>query len=292
MGTFCECRLHPPPGADAESLARSLQAEVARLESRYSRYREDSLLSRLNASAGNSQGFEADEECAALLDYAAECHRQSEGLFDVSSGALRGLWDFKRRGTSQAPPPPERVREFLSRVGWHKLRWKNPRLFLPAGMELDLGGLVKEYAADSAARLAREMGLRHGLVELGGDIAVIGPRPDGSPWPVGIRDPFVPSRAIAEIQLHAGALATSGDYERFLEIGGLRYGHILNPLTGWPATGLASVSVVADTCLVAGSAATIAMLKGWEGPAWLAELGLPHLWVDAAGHCGGSIGAA
>lgn len=287
MGTLCELRFLPPPDAEPAALALALAAEVERLEQKYSRYRPDSLLSRLNAAAGKPGGTTVDEESAALLDYAATCHAHSGGLFDISSGVLRGLWNFK--SNMAEAPPAARVREFLGRVGWHRVSWQRPLLRLPAGMELDLGGLVKEYAADSVARLARERGVEHGLVELGGDIAVIGPRPDGKAWTAGIRHPFEPQRALAEIPLEGGALATSGDYERFLEIGGRRYGHILSPVTGWPVEGLVSVSVAAGTCLVAGSAATIAMLKGAQGPAWLEELGLPCLWMDGEGRTGGSI---
>ena len=165
-------------------------------------------------------------------------------------------------------------------------------------MEIDFGGVVKEYAVDRAATLCWEAGARSGYVNLagyvnlGGDIKIIGPRPDGSPWRIGIRHPRRPGALIQTVSLHRGGLASSGDYERCIVLDGVRYGHVLNPKTGWPVRHLASVSVAGDLCLIAGSAATIAMLKEAAGPAWLAGMGLPHFWVDVYGETGGSLGAS
>jgi thiamine biosynthesis lipoprotein len=264
-------------------------AEVARLEALYSRYRSDSLLSAINRAAAAGGSISVDEETSGLLTYAATCHRESDGLFDVSSGILRRAWRLDRGEL----PDPARVEELLEKVGWHRLVWRPPVLAFPvAGMELDLGGVVKEYAADRVAAVCREAGLRHGIVNLGGDIAVVGPRPDGGPWRIGIRHPRRPGEVIETLLLRGGALASSGDYERCIVVGGVRYGHILNPRTGWPVRHLASVSVVGDLCVVAGSASTIAMLKEEGGPAWLERMGLPHHWVDLSGEAGGSLSPA
>ena len=161
--------------------------------------------------------------------------------------------------------------------------------FLIPGMELDFGGIVKEYAVDRAAALCWSAGIRHGIVNLGGDIKIIGPRADGSPWRIGIRHPRRKDTVLETLSLHDGALASSGDYERCLIVDGVRYGHVLNPQTGWPVKCLASVSVVGEFCVVAGSASTIAMLKEDKGPAWLEGLGLPYCWVDVQGNTGGSL---
>lgn len=286
MGSPCELQLYAADAARANGAAARAEAEVRRLEARYSRFREDSITTAVNRSAGAARGLEMDAETAGLLDYAAMAWAQSGGLFDLSSGVLRRVWDFKgKRVPSQAA-----IDAVLASVGWDKLRWQRPRLMLPAGMELDFGGLVKEYAADSAARVCREAGLAHGLVDLGGDIALIGPHPDGSAWQVGVRHPRRSDAAIASVELGAGAIASSGDYERFLEMDGRRYCHILNPITGWPVQGLASVSVIAEQCLVAGTASTVAMLLGPEqGARWLQELGLPFLGVDAGGGLSGTL---
>jgi thiamine biosynthesis lipoprotein len=277
MGSPCEVRLYAEARAQADAVAEKARAEVARLEQVYSRYRADSVTTRINQSAGDPRGVEVDDETAGLLDYAAAAHEQSDGLFDLTSGVLRQAWDFK----AGRVPQKKDIDAVLPKIGWDKVIWKRPRVALPVeGMELDFGGFVKEYTADCAARVCRDAGIRHGIVELGGDIAIVGPHPDGSPWRVGIRHPRDVEKPIAYVELQDGAIATSGDYERFMEVNGQRYCHILNPRTGWPARHLSSVSVLAPQCLVAGTATTIAILKERQGPAWLRELGVRHLCFD------------
>jgi thiamine biosynthesis lipoprotein len=287
MGCPCELRLFGADPARTAEVARAAQAEVARLERKYSRYRDDSLTAAIARSAGDPGGIEVDAETAALLDYADTSHRESGGLFDVTSGVLRRAWNFR----SGRLPSDEEVEAARRLVGWSRVRWRSPRLVLPtAGMELDFGGYVKEYAVDRVAALARGLGVRHGLVDLGGDLAAIGPHPDGSPWIVGIRDPRARGRAFASVPLASGAIATSGDYERGMVVCGRRYGHVLDPTTGRPVVGLASVSALAPQCLVAGTATTVAMLRGErDGPRWLADLGLPHLWMAHSGAVGGTF---
>ena len=281
MGSECALHLY---GADHAS-AEAAEAEVVRIEHRYSRYRDDSVLAEINRAAAAGGAIEVDDETAALLDYAFACHRKSGGLFDITTGILRRAWDFS---SGRAPAPGE-IERWLPFVGLDKVRWESPRLSFPvAGVELDLGGVGKEYAADRAAAVLADAGVRHGLVDLGGDLRALGPRPDGTPWPIHIRDPRTPGQALGVVPLTEGGLATSGDYERCVVIGGRRYGHILNPHTGWPVQGLVGVSVVAETCLVAGSVATIAMLKGAAGAAWLDELGVRCVWLDTEGRTGGT----
>jgi thiamine biosynthesis lipoprotein len=272
MGSPCELQLYAETPQQARGAADRAIADIALLEARYSRYRQDSLLSAINAAAAQGGSIKVDAETA--------------GLFDITSGVLRRVWSF----ASGRLPDPAELAAVLRRVGWAKLRWDNPRLEFPiAGMELDFGGIVKEYAADRAGTLLLDLGITQGLVNLGGDIRVLGPHPDGRAWAIGIRHPRRPDALLGNLLVRQGALATSGDYERCLEIDGRRYGHILDPQTGWPVEGLAAVSVLAPCCLVAGSASTIAMLKAQEGPAWLAGLGLKHLWVDGTGRIGGNL---
>jgi thiamine biosynthesis lipoprotein len=287
MGCPCALELTGRSRPRLEAIARAAVDEVGRIEAKYSRYRSDSLTSRINRSAGDPDGVIVDDETAALLDYADTAHRESGGLFDITSGSLRRAWDFR----SGRLPSRAEIAELLPRIGWEKLRWERPRLVLPeAGMEVDFGGFGKEYAADRAAALCGERSVRHGLVDLGGDLAVIGPHPDGSPWRVGIRHPRAPGSAIATLSVAAGGIASSGDYERFMIVDGVRYGHILDPRSGWPVEGLAGVTVAASHCLLAGTATTVAMLKGAaEGAAWLDALGLPSLRVDQHGRLGGTL---
>jgi thiamine biosynthesis lipoprotein len=283
MGSPCELRLY---GERAERAARAAHDQVSRLEAKFSRYREDSLASRINASAGDLAGVEVDSETARLLDYAATAWRESGGRFDVTSGILRRAWNFK----SGRVPGRAEVSALLPLVGWDKLAWRAPRLVLPLrGMEIDFGGYVKEYAADLAAAKCRELGVRHGLIDLGGDLAAIGPHPDGRPWRIGVRDPRAPERALLQLALTRGGVATSGDYERCMVVDGVRYGHILDPRSGWPVRGLASVTVTADACLVAGTLTTSAMLRGENGGAWLDALGAASVWIDDAGRVGGRL---
>lgn len=285
MGTPCDIQLFARTEAKARHAADAAIADVQRLEALYSRYKADSFLSEINRVATTGGSISVDDETASLLDYAVTCYEQSDGLFDITSGILRRAWKFDQGKL----PEQALIDELLDKVGWHKVSWKRPVLSFSPGMEIDFGGVVKEYAVDRAASLCYGLGIRHGVVNLGGDIKVIGPRDDGSPWRVGIRHPRNKVALLDTILLYEGALASSGDYERCIMVNGVRYGHVLNPKTGWPVRHLAAVSVVGEFCVVAGSASTIAMLKESQGTDWLQDLGLPHLWVDAHGETGGSI---
>ena len=286
MGSPCELQLFAETDADAQPAISAVVADVERLEQHYSRYRDSSLLSLINRVAAAGGSIEVDAETAGLLTYAATCYRESDGLFDVTSGILRRAWNF----TGGALPDPKRIVELLPSIGWDKVSWESPALGFPVpGIEIDFGGIVKEYAADRAATICRDHGVPGGMVNLGGDIAIVGARPDGDAWRIGLHHPRAPGELMRSLAMHGGGLASSGDYERCIVIDGARYGHILNPRTGWPVRHLAAVSVVADFCVIAGSASTIAMLKEEAGPAWLKQLGLGHVWVDVAGRIGGSV---
>ncbi|MEP5763490.1 MAG: FAD:protein FMN transferase [Halieaceae bacterium] len=287
MGGPCRVRLVHADKSTANDAIRAAETEVRRLEQKYSRYLDDSVTSLINRAAGSGQACAIDSETAGLLGYADTLWQQSDGLFDLTAGILRRAWDFKNK----LAPAADELAALLPLIGWDQVLWDEQSITLPrAGMELDFGGCVKEYACDSAAGQLRQHGIEHALVDLAGDMVALGDQGKGQPWSIGIRHPTDKTNAIARISLAAAALASSGDYERCLHIDGQRYGHILNPHTGWPTQGLVAVSVIAEQCLVAGSSATIAMLKPeQEALAWLAELGLPWLGIDAAGQCHGSI---
>lgn len=284
----CPCALQLEGGADAVArAAAAAQAEVARLDSKYSHYRDDSLVARIGAAADAGAAIDVDEETADLLDFAATLHAQSAGRFDISAGALTKLWDLQ----SGRVPDAGAIARARARCGWHRVSWRRPTLVPNVrGLRLDLGGVVKEYAADRAALLCRQAGVAHGMVDLGGDLATVGPHADGTPWLAGIRSPRGPGGAIAQVELARGGLATSGDYERVMVVDGRRYSHIVDPRAGVPVESFASVSVIADSCLVAGAASTLAMLFGVvDGEAWLRGLGLPFLCIDANGHARGTL---
>lgn len=286
MGSPCSIQLYAKNSKEAKHAAKLVMDDVSRLEAKYSRYRSDSLLSKINRIAAQGRSIHVDDETAGLLDYAATCHQQSDGLFDITSGILRRAWNFK----SGIIPESTAIQSLLDLIGWHQLRWEKPKLtFTVAGMEIDFGGIVKEYAVDRAASLCLQNDIQHGVINLGGDIKIIGPHADQSPWRIGIRHPNKPGEVLTTLELYSGAVASSGDYERCITLNGKRYGHVLNPKTGWPVGYMAAVSVIGDFCVVAGSASTIGMLKEEQGIAWLKELGLPHLWVNVQGNYGGSI---
>lgn len=284
MGSDCAVHLYGGTAKSVELLAAAAEEEIRRIEARYSRYRSDSELARINKVAATGGAVDIDAETAGLMAYAKACFAKSDGAFDITSGRLRAVWDF-----SVARLPDQlSIDAVLPFIGLDNVVLENSRLhFRRPGMELDFGGLGKEYAADRAAEVCADLGMRHGFIDLGGDIRVVGPQPDGLPWKIGIRHPREADRLATEIALSSGALATSGDYERFIEAGGRRYCHILDPKTGWPAHGLSSVTVISDRCLVAGSLSTAAMLKGRDGAAWLRGLGVRHLAIDEDGNfCG------
>jgi FAD:protein FMN transferase len=280
MGGPCSIQLYAESENEAALHAKCVMGEVYRLEAKYSRYRDDSILSKINSASLKGEGITVDDETAGILNYAGTVWHESNGLFDVTSGVLRKAWDFK----SGCLPGQKSIETILPLVGWDKLNRNNSLLsFSIPGIELDFGGIVKEYAADRASAICAQRGVQHGMVELGGDIRVVGAHPNEAPWMVGIRNPRIPEQAIAMVPLQQGGLASSGDYERYMIVNGVRYSHLLNPKTGWPAKSLASVTVVADQCLIAGSATTVAMLKGEEGLEWLESLGLPFLAIDQNG---------
>jgi FAD:protein FMN transferase len=286
MGTSCALQLFANSREHADMVAALAVAEIERIQEKYSRYAPTSILSAINRAAGEGKPVLVDEETAGLLEFAFACYGKSGGLFDITAGVLRRAWNFS---SGQLPSDSE-LRVLLSLIGMDKLIWRSPHLnFSLSGMEMDFGGIGKEYAVDRVATLLVFEGIERGLINLGGDLFALGPQADDQPWKIGLRDPHHAGLIVEEVDLSHGALATSGDYERCLEIRGQRYCHILNPHTGWPVHGLSSVTVLAPQCMVAGSFATIAMLKEGNGIAWLAERGLPHRWIDSAGNQGGDL---
>lgn len=253
-------------GHEAGAAARQ---EAMRIEAKFSRYRP-SVITHINESAG--QEVEVDAETADLLDYAAQCHRLSNGLFDITSGALRRVWTFDR---CSEVPDAETVRTVLAHVGWTRVRWQRPLLRLAPGMEIDFGGIGKEYAVDQAMMLARRLTDCAVLVNFGGDLRVSGPRADSSAWRVAMEDVDRAGASAGLLELREGALATSGDAHRHVISAGKRYGHVLDPRTGWPIENAPRVVTVhAATCTEAGLLAKLALLQGAGAEALLEREGI------------------
>lgn len=276
MASPCEVLCKTPAAAQAQELAELAAVEVWRIEDKFSRYRDDNIIARINSANGTA--VDVDSETAQLLDFSATLFTLSGGKFDITSGALRKIWRFD--GGSKIPER-EAVRQVLELVGWGKARWSNHRLQINAGMEIDLGGIGKEYAVDRASTLLRDETEVSCLVNLGGDLAVTRRAPDGRPWKVGIEALRTSTERSAKLlDLSVGALATSGDARRYLLNNGIRYSHILNARDGWPIVGAPrSITVAADTCTQAGMLSTLATLEGKAAEVFLEEQGVDY-WCN------------
>jgi thiamine biosynthesis lipoprotein len=271
MASPCEVLIECESEAEARKLSELAQQEAVRIEKKFSRYRDDNIVHRINQGGDD---IRVDSETARLLDFAQYCYELSEGWFDITSGILRRAWQFK---PGARVPRQREIDRLLPHIGWHRLRWDKPRLSIPQNMEIDFGGIGKEYAVDSVLTLLQAKTGHSVMVNFGGDCNASGPLADGSRWITGIENPRRAGDAGAVIQLKLGALATSGDVFKFIEQGGKRYGHILNPRTGWPNTrSPLSVTVAASTCTEAGILSTLAMLQGKDAESFLDRQGLKY----------------
>lgn len=273
MASDCEALIDTREAAVAQRAAVAVSDEAFRIEQKFSRYRADNIVHAINNA--NGAAVEVDTETAELLDYAAHCHAVSDGKFDITSGVLRRVWKFD--GGDRLPDPAA-VKRVLELVGWHKVSWQRPKLRLLPGMEIDFGGIGKEYAVDRAARLGSEAGGVPLLVNFGGDICATAPRRDGSAWNVVIEH-VGGGAPLPPFSLQRGGVATSGDARRYLIKDGVRYGHILDPRDGWPVRDAPrAVTVVAPSCGEAGLLSTLSILQGRGAEAFLEGKGITH-WV-------------
>jgi thiamine biosynthesis lipoprotein len=275
MASPCEVLVDTDEARVANAALEAVEREARRIEAKYSRYRADNVVHAINHAAGRAVAV--DDETAALLDYARTCWDASGGRFDITSGALRRAWTFDG---SDRVPDDATVRRALADVGWQRVAWHDRTITLPAGMEIDLGGIGKEYAVDrAAAEVAAVCDAAH-VVNFGGDLFVSGPRRGGRDWAVGVDDPArTGDAALWRLELPRGGLATSGDARRFVMHRGRRLSHLLDPTTGWPVEGAPrSVTVLAGTCLEAGTLSTLACLEGTGARAFLDAEGVRY-WI-------------
>jgi thiamine biosynthesis lipoprotein len=262
LGTQCEVQ-YAAPGGDPQATAfeRAVVAWVEAFEARYSRFRPDSLLSRINAAAGR-EAVAIDAEMEVMLKVCDTLHFMTQGVLDPTALPLVRLWNY------QAEPPriPSEAEVAAARalVGWNKVQRSPGRVFLPQpGMALDFGGFGKEYAVDIAAQIATDHRITSALVDFGHDLRAVGTPPDRPAWQIGLEDPLRPGEAAGRIAIIGRSVASSGDYVRRFVIGGKRYGHIIDPRTGRPvANGALQATVVAGSCLQAGALSTAAFVLG------------------------------
>lgn len=280
MASPCQILIDLVPQTAANELIQLAFQEARRIEQKYSRYRDDNIIARINRSQG--EPIPVDDETASLLNFAQLCYEISDGLFDVSSGILGKLWHFKQQTTL---PAPGDIQALLSHIGWHRVNWTPPLLTLQPGMQIDLGGIGKEYAVDRVAGLLQANLLKAGLdtaflVNFGGDLYANKPRENGEDWQVAIEDPNRLGQSSTVISLSLGGLASSGDSQRFIEYKGQRYSHILNPKTGHSITGGPSqITVYAHNCLQAGMLATLALLQGPDAENFLQAQNCQY-WIN------------
>lgn len=274
MASPCEVIIETPDRAEAERVTNAVAAEAWRIEQKFSRYRDDNITFQINHADGDV--IEVDDETARLLDFANQLYQISEGMFDVTSGVLRKAWHFDQ---SDNIPAQQQIDVLLPIIGWDKVGWEKPKLKLAANMEIDLGGIGKEYAVDRCALLARELSDASILINFGGDLTITQARKDGKDWTIG-RLSSDASAPVGVIKLKRGALATSGDAHRYLEKDGKRYCHVLNPKTGWPVEDPPhTVSVAAPTCVEAGMLSTLALLQGSKAEEFLKAQEVPY-WIN------------
>jgi FAD:protein FMN transferase len=262
MGGLCEILIETSDQETSLQVFKPVYEEAKRIESKFSRYRTDNIIYKINHADGKKVSL--DKETRKLLKFADSLFYASNGLFDITSGVLRRAWTFNGSSTV---PDRETVERLLPLIGYQKVQVEGDRILIPKGAEIDFGGIGKEYAVDSCTALARTTRPEIStLINLGGDIAVTGPKKNGTPWKIKVED------AEEDLNLFSGAVATSGDKNKFIMHEGRRLSHILNPKTGYPIEGAPrSVTVVASNCTEAGALSTIALLQGPGAEKFLEE---------------------
>jgi thiamine biosynthesis lipoprotein len=265
MATQCEVQYTAPGGdAQASKFEAAAAGWVQAFEAKYSRFQPTSLVSRINDAAGK-EWVQVDPETEGLLAMCDTLFFMTRGILDPSALPLIRIWNWKAE--PPAIPDAAAIAAALRLVGWSKVRREPGRVFLPEkGMALDFGGFGKEYAVDIVSLIAKDHGILNSLVDFGHDLRASGAPPGRAAWHIGLEDPKAPGSTWASIGLTRKSIASSGDYIRSFTLAGRRYGHIIDPRTGWPvANGCTQATVIADTCLQAGMLSTSAFIAGITG---------------------------
>lgn len=267
MASTCEILIDTDNKALAKKLGLIAAKEAWRIEDKYSRYDQNSFCSKINTLAGETIAI--DDETFKLFEFANQCFEMSDGGFDITSGILRKAWCFD--GSANVPAKAD-VDKLLKFVGWEKVSYSSKSFSMEKGMEIDFGGLGKEYAVDRTVLLLSQKANVSFLVNYGGDLAVHGVKKNGEAWQVGIEHPSFNASKAPTVTLKSGAIATSGDANRFLLKDNHRYSHILNVKTGWPVEQPPnSITVAAPQCIQAGFLATLSLLKGVNAEKFLKD---------------------
>jgi len=262
MDTVVEVTLVDTDSTHARTLADEVFAIFARVEAEMSRYQESSTVSTLNARAGQAAWTPISPGLEAVLRESLRIAELSNGAFDPTLAEVNRLWSFDEGGRL---PEPAALAAAVSHAGWRLLQVDSGRARLTrAGCGVDLGGIAKGYAVDAGADLLVSRGVSGAIVNAGGDMRLIGHRPDGGPWRIGVQHPRDPDGLLEVIRATDCAVVSSGDYERYFMVDGVRYHHIIDPHSGFPAMGCQGVTVVAERAMTADGLATAAFVLGPE----------------------------
>ncbi len=270
MGTVATVTLGTDYTDHIESATDHIRAIFDRLEREMSAYRPDSAISELSRMAGAAP-VAFSEDAYRVLQLGRHFGDLSSGAFDNTASPLVSLWGFNGAPVPMVPPSEQSIRELLKLVDYRRLILHEGTAFLPIkGMAADVGGIAKGYAVDRACDYCLNAGIRDFLIDFSGNVRSFGRPSRREGWKIGVRDPFDGSRILGKIALPGGlAVATSGSYERFVDIAGQRFSHIIDPRTGYPVTGTASVTVLCPDAVTADALSTAFFVVGLQGAAEL-----------------------
>lgn len=247
--------------ATADAIAQDCEALVAEIEQQTSRTIETSDVSRFNSDKG---AVTLGEHSLAVIEAALEMASLTEGAYDITVAPLIDLWDV----TSEDPrvPDEDEIAAALTQVGYESLTLRDNCLEKScASCAIDLGSIAKGYALGKTKELLSESGVKRALLSFGGNVAVLGEKTDGSLWKIGIKNPLSPSEAAGYLYIEGGCISVSGDYERYFEMDGVRYHHIISPKDGYPVSnGIHSVAVFCDNAMMGDALSTAIFVGGIE----------------------------
>ncbi len=278
MASPCEVLIRNLQPEFNHQIAKSVIKETKRIENKYSRYISGNLVDKMNNSDG--QSVKIDPETFKLLEYARNLFEVSDGLFDITSGVLRKIWKFY---PNSKPPTKDVIYSLLQNIDFRLINYDEQTFRMPRRMQIDFGGIGKEYAVDQVAKLIRPICKKRKssfLINFGGDLSADKFSSQDPAWVVGLESANNAHEAGSVISLTSGSVATSGNTKRFLEYQGKRYGHLLNPTTGYPIEGAPrSITVFAPSCVLAGSFSSLAMLQGLQAENFLTEQEIKYICI-------------
>jgi thiamine biosynthesis lipoprotein len=280
MASPCEVLVRNTDHVFCHKIAQLAVKETQRIEQKFSRYINDNPVYKMNHS--NGVKIPIDQECFNLLQYAKNLYELSDGLFDISSGILGSIWKYH---DNAHPPTPSQIESIIDNIGFQKINFEQPSFQtgffqMPKGMQIDFGGIAKEYAVDQVVQIiSHECTTMQAsfLVNFGGDLSAVKFKENDPHWLIGLESVNDEKLPDSRLTITQGSVATSGNTKRFIEHNGERYGHLLNPKTGYPIQGAPlSITAFANNCVLAGSFSSLAMLQGDKAASFLKEQSIKY----------------